>query len=60
MAISKQAFYRWKKKYGGLMPSEVHKLRQLKEESQRLKRFVADLSSNREMLQRQESKDSNC
>ena len=33
MGISKQTFYRWKKKFGGLMPSEVRKLRQLEEEN---------------------------
>ncbi len=27
MGISEQTFYRWKKKFGGLMPSEVRKLR---------------------------------
>ena len=32
----------WKKKYGGLMPSEVRKLRQLEEENVRLRRLVAD------------------
>jgi putative transposase len=31
MGISEQTFYRWKKKFGGLMPSEVRKLRQLEE-----------------------------
>ncbi len=51
MGISEQTFYIWKKKYGGLMPSEVRKLRQLEEENQRLKRLVADLSLDKEMLQ---------
>ena len=35
MGISEQTFYRWKKKFGGLMPSEVCKLRQLEEENAR-------------------------
>ena len=35
--------YRWKQLYGGLMPSEVKKLRQLEEENMRLRRVVADL-----------------
>lgn len=51
MGISEQTFYRWKKKYGGLMPSEVRKLKQLQEENGRLKRLVADLSLDKEMLQ---------
>jgi putative transposase len=51
MGICEQTFYRWKKKYGGLMPSEVRKLRQLEEENGRLRRLVADLSLDKEMLQ---------
>ncbi len=51
MGISEQTFYRWKKKSGGLMPSEVRKLRQLEEENARLRRLVADLSLDKEMLQ---------
>ena len=51
MGITEQTFYRWKKKYGGLMPSEVRKLKQLQEENTRLKRLVADLSLDKEMLQ---------
>jgi putative transposase len=39
MGISEQTFYRWKKKFGGLMPSEVRKLRQLEEENARQLRF---------------------
>ena len=39
--ISVQTYYRWRKKYGGLMPSEM----------KRLKRLVADLSLDKEMLQ---------
>ena len=51
MGITEQTFYRWKKKYGGLMPSERRKLKQLEEENRRLKRLVADLSLDKEMLQ---------
>ena len=49
--ISQQTFYRWKKLYGGLMPSEMKRLKQLEEENMRLKRIVADLSLDKEMLQ---------
>jgi putative transposase len=49
--ISQATFYAWKKKYGGLMPSEMKRLRQLEEENGRLKRIVADLSLDKEMLQ---------
>lgn len=51
MGITEQTFYRWKKKFGGLMPSEVRKLRPLEEEKAGLPRLVADLSLDKEMLQ---------
>ena len=48
---SAQTYDRWRKKYGGLMPSEMKRLKQLEEENQRLKRLVADLSLDKEMLE---------
>lgn len=51
LGITEQTFYRWKKKYGKLMPSQVRKLKQLEEENSRLRRLVADLSLDKEMLQ---------
>ena len=51
LGISEQTFYRWKKRYGGMMPSEMRKMRQIEEENGRLKRIVADLSLDKEMLQ---------
>ena len=44
-------FYRWKKVYGGLQPSEVRELKQLRDEVTKLKRLVADLSLDKVMLQ---------
>lgn len=41
----------WKKKFGGMGVTELRRLRQLEEENQRLKRLVADLSLDKEMLQ---------
>ena len=49
--ISDATFYNWRKRYGGLMPSEVKRLRQLEEENAKLKRIVADLSLDKAMLQ---------
>ena len=49
--ISQATYFNWKKKYAGLMPSEMKRLRQLEEENGRLKRIVADLSLDKEMLQ---------
>jgi len=51
MGISEQTFYRWKKKYGGMMPSDVRKLKQMEEENRQLKKLVADLSLDKQMLQ---------
>ena len=49
--IGEATFYNWRKKYGGLMPSEMKRLKQLEEENGRLKRIMADLSLDKEMLQ---------
>jgi putative transposase len=49
--ISIQTYYRWRQKYGGLMPSEMKRLRHLEEENTQLKRLVANLSLDKEMLQ---------
>jgi putative transposase len=49
--ISEASFYAWRKKYGGLLPSEMKRLKQLEEENHRLKKLVADLSLDKEMLQ---------
>jgi putative transposase len=49
--IGEATFYNWRKKYGGLLPSEMKRLKQLEEENQRLKKLVADLSLDKEMLQ---------
>lgn len=51
VGISEQSFYRWKKVYGGLQPSEARELKQLREENTKLKRLVADLSLDKVMLQ---------
>ena len=51
LGITEQTFYRWKKKYGGMMPSDLRKLRQLEEENGQLKKLVADLSLDKQMLQ---------
>ena len=49
--ISDATFYTWRKKYAGLMPSEMKRLKQLEEENNKLKRLVADLSLDKAMLQ---------
>lgn len=49
--LSEATFYAWRKKYAGLMPSEMWRLRQLEEENAELKRLVADLSLDKAVLQ---------
>ena len=49
--ISQATHFNWKKKYAGLLPSETRRLNQLEDENTRLKKIVADLTLDREMLQ---------
>jgi putative transposase len=51
VGISEQTFYRWKRVYGGLAPSEARELTQLRDENTKLKRVVADLTLDKVMLQ---------
>lgn len=51
LGVSEATFYNWKKKYGGLGPAELRRLRQLEEENARLKQIVADLTLDKQMLQ---------
>ena len=49
--ISQATYFNWKKKYDVLMPDEMRRLKQLEDENAKLKKLVADLSLDREMLQ---------
>ena len=49
--ISQATYFNWKKKYEGLTPPEMRRLKLLEEENAKLKKLVADLSLDREMLQ---------
>ena len=49
--MSKHTVYAWKAKYGGMSVSEAQELRRLQEENNRLKRLVADLTLDKDMLQ---------
>ena len=51
MGVSEQTFYRWKKQYAQMGVPEIHQYRQLEEENRRLKRLVADLTLDKQMLQ---------
>lgn len=51
VGIREGTFYNWKKQYAGLGISELRELRLLRDENGRLKRLVADLSLDRQILQ---------
>ena len=49
--ISQATYFNWKRKYDGLLPTEMRRLKQLEDENSKLKKLVAELSLDREMLQ---------
>ena len=51
LGVSEPAFYKWKTKYAGLDVSELRKVKALEEENRQLKKLVADLSLDKQMLQ---------
>jgi putative transposase len=51
LGVSQATFYVWKKQYAGPGVPELHELRSLREENGRLKRIVADLTLDRQILQ---------
>ena len=48
--ISQQSYYRWRKEYGGLELDQARRLKDLEKENARLKRLVADLSLDKQVL----------
>ena len=49
--ISQATYFNWKKKFEGMTPPEMRRLKQLEDENTKLRKLVADLSLDREMLQ---------
>ena len=49
-AISEQSYYRWRKEYGGLQVDQARKMKDLERENARLRRLVADLSLEKQVL----------
>jgi putative transposase len=49
--ISQATYFNWKKRYDGLLPTEMRRLKQLEDENGKLRKVVADLSLDKEMLQ---------
>ena len=48
--ISEQTFYNWRNKYDGMTVNEIRRLKVLEKENQQLKRLVADLSLDNQIL----------
>ena len=50
LGISEQTYYRWRNQYGGMKADEMKRLKALEKENSRLKRIVADLTLDKEVL----------
>ena len=48
--ISEQSYYRWRKEYGGLQVDQARTMKDLERENARLRRLVADLSLEKQVL----------
>lgn len=51
LGVSEATFYAWRKRFGSMGTPEIRELRLLREENGRLKRLVADLTLDRQVLQ---------
>jgi putative transposase len=49
-AISEQSYFRWRKEYGDLQIEQARRLKDLERENARLRRLVADLSLEKQIL----------
>ena len=50
LGICEQTYYRWRKEYGGMRVDQAKRLKELERENSRLKRLVADLSLDKQIL----------
>jgi len=48
--LSEQSYYRWRKEYGGLQIDQARRMKDLERENARLRRLVADLSLEKQVL----------
>lgn len=56
LSVHEQTLYNWKSKFGGLEISEAKRLKELEHENLRLKKLVADLSLDNQILKEVNSK----
>ena len=50
IGVTEQAYYRWRKEYGGLRLNQAQRLKVLEKENARLKKLMADLSLDKQIL----------
>ncbi len=50
LEISEQTFHRWRNQYGGMKAEEAKRLKELEEENKRLKKVVAELTLDKDIL----------
>ena len=50
IGVTEQTYYRWRNEYGGLRIDQVKRLKQLESENTRLKRAIADLTLDNQIL----------
>ena len=50
LEISEQTFHRWRNQYGGMKAEEAKRLKELEQENKRLKKLVADLTLDKDIL----------
>jgi putative transposase len=50
LGVSDHTYYRWRKEYGGLRIDQAKRLKELEGENSRLKKLVADLSLDNQIL----------
>jgi transposase-like protein len=51
LGISDVSYYRWRKEYGGMAPSQINPLKELEKENQRLRKAVSDLTLDKLILE---------
>ena len=56
LGVTEQTYYRWRKEYGGMKVEQARRLKELESENARLKKLVADLSLDKEILKEINSK----
>ena len=51
IGVTEQTYYRWRKEYGGMRTDQAKRLKELEKENARLKKLVAELSLDKQILE---------